>query len=52
MTCAVDVTPIEGDASKLGAGPILSDGSMVFEDIAQVVCVAAFDISDTRVINH
>ena len=51
MTGAVDVIPFEGNAGKLGAGPILSDGVMLFEDISQVVSVAFVNVFDAKIMN-
>jgi hypothetical protein len=33
-TCSFDVIPLEGDTSKFEAGPILSDGVVLLEDVA------------------
>ena len=52
MAYVVDITPIKGDAGKLEAGPILSDGVILFEDIAQVVRVAVFGVFNTKIINY
>ena len=51
-TGAIDAIPFEGDASKLGAGPILSDGVILFEDIAQMVSVAFIVVFDAKIINY
>ena len=51
-TRSFDVIPLEGDASKIGACLILSDGVVFLEDVAKVVRVAFTDILYTKIINY
>ena len=52
MACIVDIIPIKGDVVKLGSGPILSDGVVLFYNIAHMVSVAFDNVLNTEVINY
>ena len=51
-TSSFDVIPLEDDAGKFGACPILSDGVVFLEDVTKVVRVAFTDILYTKIINY
>ena len=51
-TSSFEVIPLKGDASKFGTCPILSDGVVLLEDIAEVVSVAFTNVLDTKIINY
>ena len=48
---AFGVIPVEVDAEKKGAGPVLGDIVVLKEDVAKVVGVAFADVFDAKVIN-
>ena len=45
------VVPVEVDAGKAGAGPVLGDIVVLKEDVVKLVGVAFADVSDAKVIN-
>ena len=49
---AFAVIPLKGDASKFGTCPILSDGVVLLEDIAEVVSVVFTNVFNTKNINY
>ena len=49
---ALGIIPSKVDAGKFGAGPILHDYVVLFEDTVKVVRVVVTDIFDAKVINN
>ena len=48
---AADVVPLEVDAGKLRALPILGDAVVFFEDGGEVLCVFAADVFAAKIVN-